>query len=110
MREFCERFANCKTQFELHACAAHVQLSVAVLAQRNRPEEVHASYSHIWRKQKLHTSRQSLPMEAGMRVKSADPPSIPRSERAHGATRAETCILPRQPILRAHGAHLPEPT
>ena len=64
MREFCERFANCKTQFELHACAAHVQLSVAVLAQRNRPEEVHASYSHIWRKQKLHTSRQSLPMEA----------------------------------------------
>ena len=64
MRRIPKQFANCKTQFELHACAAHVLPSVAVLAQRKRPGEVHASYSHIWCKQKLHTSRQSIPMEA----------------------------------------------
>ena len=64
MRRIARTIRELQTQFELHACAAHVLPSVAVLAQRKRPGEVHASYSHIWRKQKLHTSRQSLPMEA----------------------------------------------
>ena len=63
-RRIAQQFANCNTRFELHACAAHALPSVAVLAQRKRPGEVHATYSHIWRKQKLHTSCQSLPMEA----------------------------------------------
>ena len=64
MRRIARTIRELQTQFELHARAAHVLPSVAVLAQRKRPGEVHASYSHIWRKQKLHTSRQSQPVEA----------------------------------------------